>query len=149
MRLALDTRTPLVQRLPDLEPTSLRALGRKHVCVRQRFLAELLGLSYERRRPHSLDREADSFDREFLVRAVDSRFPRENQYVFRHALLRDSVYAMLTEQDRTVAHRLAAEWLVGVGEKNASILAHHFELAKEADSAAEYRVRAGDQATRL
>src|SRR5689334_17371751 len=70
MRLALDTRTPLVQRLPDLEPTSLRALGRKHVCVRQRFLAELLGLSYERRRPHSLDREADSFDREFLVRGL-------------------------------------------------------------------------------
>jgi tetratricopeptide (TPR) repeat protein len=38
---------------------------------------------------------------------------------------------------------------VGAGEKNASVLAHHYEMAGEADSAAEYHVRAGDQATRL
>ncbi|HMI86401.1 MAG TPA: protein kinase, partial [Polyangiaceae bacterium] len=88
-------------------------------------------------------------DREFLVRAPEFRFPGEKQYVFRHALLCDAVYAMLTENDRAVAHRLAADWLVAAGEKNASVLAHHYELAREADSAAEYHVRAGDQATRL
>ena len=88
-------------------------------------------------------------DREFLIHAPDGRFPGEKQYGFRHALLRDSVYAMLTEQDRSVAHRLAADWLLAAGEKNASVLAHHYEMAREADLAAEYHVRAGDQATRL
>ena len=70
MRLALDTRTPLIQRLPDLEPDRLRAFGRKHVGDRQRFLTELLGMSYERRRPHRVDRDADSFDRDFLVEGL-------------------------------------------------------------------------------
>ena len=70
MRLALDTRTPLIQRLPDLELDRLRALGRKHIGDRQRFLIELLGMSYERRRPHRVDRDADSFDRDFLVEGL-------------------------------------------------------------------------------
>lgn len=70
MRLALDTRTPLTQRLPDLELKRLSELGRKHVGDRQRFLTELFAMSYERRRPHSLDRNADSFDRNFLVKGL-------------------------------------------------------------------------------
>jgi hypothetical protein len=70
MRLALDTRTRLIPSLPDLKPDRLRAFGRKHVYDRQRFLADLLGMSYGRRRPHSLDREADSFDRNFLVQGL-------------------------------------------------------------------------------
>jgi hypothetical protein len=70
VRLALDTRTPLVQSLPELDLNCLRALGRKHVVERQLFLTHLLGMSYERRRPHSLDRSADSFDRDFLVQGL-------------------------------------------------------------------------------
>lgn len=79
MRLALDTRRALVERLPDLEPDRIRALGRKHVCDRQRFLAELLGMSYERQRPHSLDWDADSFDRDFLVQGLRAS-PRGYRY---------------------------------------------------------------------
>jgi hypothetical protein len=70
MRLALDTRTPLTHRLPDLELKRLSELGRKHVGDRQRFLTELFSMSYERRRPHSLYRDADSFDRNFLVKGL-------------------------------------------------------------------------------
>jgi hypothetical protein len=79
MRLALDTRSELVQRLPDLEPHRLRVWGRKHVCERQRFLARLLGMSYERQRPHSLDPDADSFDRDFLVQGLRVS-PRGDRY---------------------------------------------------------------------
>jgi hypothetical protein len=70
VRLALDTRTPLVERLPELDLDCLRALGRKHVVDRQLFLTQLLGMSYERRRAHWIDRSADSFDRDFLVRGL-------------------------------------------------------------------------------
>jgi hypothetical protein len=79
MRLALDMRRALVQRLPDLEADRLRVWGRKHVCERQHFLARLLGLSYERQRPHSLDRDADSFDRDFLVQGLRIS-PRGSRY---------------------------------------------------------------------
>ena len=70
MRLALDTRTALIAHLPELQLECLRSFGRKHVHQRQRFLSELLGSSYERRRPHSLDRNADSFDRDYLVQGL-------------------------------------------------------------------------------
>jgi hypothetical protein len=70
VRLALDTRTPLVLRLPELDLECLRAMGRKHAIDRQLFLVELLGMSYERRRPHRTERQADSFDRDFLVKGL-------------------------------------------------------------------------------
>ena len=70
MRLALDLRTPLILLLPQLDLECLRAYGRKHVRDRQRFLVELLAMSYERRRPHTRDRNADSFDRDFLVKGL-------------------------------------------------------------------------------
>jgi hypothetical protein len=68
--LALDIRTPIILLLPELDLECLRAYGRKHVSDRQRFLVELLGMSYERRRPHTSDRNADSFDRDFLVKGL-------------------------------------------------------------------------------
>jgi hypothetical protein len=70
MRVTLDTRTPLIERLPDLQPDRLRVLGRKHVCKRQRYLTQLLSTSYERRQPHSVDRDADSFRRDCLVQGL-------------------------------------------------------------------------------
>ena len=66
-------------------------------------------------------------DREIVVRHVDSRFPAEREYAFRHALLRDAAYAMLTAVDRKTAHRLAGEWLEWAGEREPLVLADHFE----------------------
>jgi tetratricopeptide (TPR) repeat protein len=88
-------------------------------------------------------------DRELLVRTVESRFPEEREYACRHSLLRDAIHVTLTNYDRKVAHRLAATWLESMGERNASVLAHHFQEAGEADLAAKYHLRAGDMATRL
>mgnify|MGYP000597271516 CR=1 FL=1 len=44
--------------------------------------------------------------REILVLRGDGRFPGEEEYGFRHALVREAAYAALTEEDR--ADRLAA-----------------------------------------
>ena len=49
------------------------------------------------------------------------------EYIFRHALIQDAVYAMLTEHDRVAAHRAAAMWMVSAGDTDALAIAEHFE----------------------
>jgi serine/threonine protein kinase/tetratricopeptide (TPR) repeat protein len=49
--------------------------------------------------------------RELVSARRDSRYPGDTEYVFRHALVREAAYAMLTERDRTRGHRRAGEWL--------------------------------------
>jgi eukaryotic-like serine/threonine-protein kinase len=66
-------------------------------------------------------------EREVIVRSGESRFPGEDEYVFRHALFRDAAYAMLTEGDRSLGHRLAGRWLERLGERDAMMLAEHLE----------------------
>ena len=56
-------------------------------------------------------------EREVFTAARESRFPGERDYTFRHGLLREAAYAMLTESDRTTGHRLAGEWLEAAGER--------------------------------
>lgn len=85
-------------------------------------------------------------ERELIVRRRESRFAREEEYSFRHALLREGSYAMLTERDRVRGHALAAEWLSSVGEPDAAILAEHFERAGNAARATEHFVRAAELA---
>jgi len=47
-------------------------------------------------------------------------------YRFRHALLRDATYATLTEEDRKLGHKLAAELLESTGGAGPLALAEHF-----------------------
>ncbi len=47
-------------------------------------------------------------------------------YVFRHTLVREAAYAMLTDGDRTLGHRLAGEWLETHGSTDATAMAEHF-----------------------
>jgi hypothetical protein len=72
-------------------------------------------------------RLVDLVDREVIVRRPESRIAGEVEYAFRHALVRDAAYQMLTDADRTLAHRFAGEWLEAAGEANRSLLAEHFE----------------------
>jgi hypothetical protein len=76
--------------------------------------------------------------RELLVASPESRFAGDAQYMFRHALLRDAAYAMLTEEDRMAAHRLAAEWLEQAGEQNPLVLAEHWERSDESARSARW-----------
>ncbi len=85
-------------------------------------------------------------EREVLVRSDNSRFPGEEQLSFRHALLRDAAYAMLTDRDRAVGHQLAAEWLERAGEIDALVLAEHFERGERPERAIRWYLQAGRQA---
>ncbi|MDI3285913.1 serine/threonine-protein kinase [Polyangium sp. 15x6] len=84
--------------------------------------------------------------RELLMRRRESRFPGEEELAFRHDLLRDVAYAALTEVDRALGHRLAAEWLEVAGERDAMVLAEHCERGEEREKAAVWFVRASTQA---
>ncbi|TAK33727.1 MAG: serine/threonine-protein kinase PknK, partial [Lysobacteraceae bacterium] len=70
-------------------------------------------------------------DRELVSRRADSRFPAEEEFAFRHGLVREAAYAMLTDDDRILGHRLAAEWLERVGETDPAVLAEHYDRAHE------------------
>jgi len=83
---------------------------------------------------------------EVLVVSAESRFPGERQYAFRHALLREAAYAMLTEVDRAEGHRLAGEWLERAGEQQALAIADHFELAGQPKRAVRWLVQAAQRA---
>ena len=79
---------------------------------------------------------------ELLVHVPQSRYSESPEYRFRHALLRDAAYAMMTDDDRRSSHGVAARWLESVHEKDARILADHYETAQIDDSARRWLLRA-------
>jgi eukaryotic-like serine/threonine-protein kinase len=82
---------------------------------------------------------------EVVSREASSRFASEREYAFRHALVRDAAYAMLTEDDRVIGHALAAEWLE-TRVDDAALLAHHYELGDRREDAARCHVLASEEA---
>lgn len=84
---------------------------------------------------------------EILVPAPAARFPGEREYAFRHDLLREAAGAMLTADDEATAHRLAGEWLEAAGERDALVMAGHFEKGGDPQRAVGWLVRAARDAT--
>jgi tetratricopeptide (TPR) repeat protein len=70
----------------------------------------------------------------------------EPTFAFGHAFVRAAAYAALTEEDRALGHRLAAEWLEMRGTTEAVMLAEHFSRGGEAKRAARWYRRAAEQA---
>jgi hypothetical protein len=79
---------------------------------------------------------ASLVESEAVVERDGARFPGTREYAFRHSLLRSAVYATLTEEDRRLGHRLAAEWLRGVEEEPETIAIHWLEGAESEQAAA-------------
>jgi tetratricopeptide (TPR) repeat protein len=91
---------------------------------------------------------SDLIARELVVQRAASRFDGEPELSFRHALLREGAYAMLTADDRALGHRLAGAWLIERGERDPLVLASHFELGGEPARAGGFYLRASIQALR-
>ncbi|HVK69428.1 MAG TPA: AAA family ATPase, partial [Polyangium sp.] len=72
----------------------------------------------------------------------ESRFPREIQMGFRHALVKDAAYGLLTEADRKSAHLAAGAWLEDAGEADSMALAGHAEEGGDLARAARYYAHA-------
>jgi hypothetical protein len=81
-------------------------------------------------------------DRELVVPGRGDKLSRGQEYTFRHGLLREVAYSMLTDTDRVTGHRLAGEWLESVGESDAVTMAGHFERGGETARAVPWLLRA-------
>jgi hypothetical protein len=90
----------------------------------------------------------DLVHREVLTARAQSRFAREREYSFRHALVREAADAALTAEDRRLGHRLAAAWLEAAGEREPMVLAEHWERAGDPRAAVRFYLAAAEQALR-
>jgi eukaryotic-like serine/threonine-protein kinase len=84
--------------------------------------------------------------REIVTRRDHPKFRSEVEYVFRHAFVAEAAYSMLTDKDRTVGHKLAAQWLEKMGESEPVVLAEHLERGGEPKRAVTFYRRAAAQA---
>ena len=81
---------------------------------------------------HRLERK------EFVRRERRPSVAGENEYAFRHLLVRDVAYGQIPRARRAEKHKLAGEWLerLGRSEDHAEMLAHHYGSALELARAA-------------
>jgi tetratricopeptide (TPR) repeat protein len=97
--------------------------------------------------PLQLDATLRSLEQaELLAANTESRFPGQIEYCFRHGLVREAAYAMLTDADRTTGHALAGEWLEDAGERDALRMADHLEMGGEPERAVPWLVKAAQDA---
>jgi predicted ATPase/class 3 adenylate cyclase len=92
--------------------------------------------------------------RQMVFQRAQSTFDETNEYLFKHALLRDVTYESLLKKQRRVYHRLAASWLEDVTERIqrpdqfGGLIAAHYEQAGEHAAAARWYRRTGQSAAR-
>jgi tetratricopeptide (TPR) repeat protein len=74
-----------------------------------------------------------------------SRFPGEEEYRFRHALVRDAAYGLVPDGRKASSHRRAADWLERMGESDPQVLAEHSRLGERPERAVHFYTRAAEQ----
>ncbi|MBV9959845.1 MAG: AAA family ATPase, partial [Acidobacteria bacterium] len=89
-------------------------------------------------------------NKELIYGRAASSFADTNEYIFKHALLRDVTYESVLMRERRNYHRQVAEWLVDrSGERvnqYAATIAEHYERANDLALTIEWYGRAGQQA---
>jgi tetratricopeptide (TPR) repeat protein len=88
--------------------------------------------------------------KELVFEQDGSAFYEAQEYIFKHAMLRDVAYESVLMQARRVYHGQTASWLVERSGERASEFAgrigEHYERAGEYNLAADWYVQAGEQA---
>ncbi|WP_437991739.1 protein kinase domain-containing protein [Sorangium sp. So ce145] len=134
-------------RLESLDGEARRVLRAASVFGQKFWRGGLMALlGGERRAPQVDGWLAVLVDRELIARRGEGKFRSEDEYAFRHALVREAAYATLTDADRALGHLLAGEWLDAAGERDAALLADHFERGGDAERAVVWFRRAAEQA---
>lgn len=89
----------------------------------------------------------DLRQREMIFKREESAFEGTNEYIFRHAILRDVVYENIVPRQRRKYHKLVAEWLKEAGKDRMDeyrlLIAEHYEAAGDTPLAAEQLLDAG------
>lgn len=77
----------------------------------------------------------------------------QQEYQFKHALVRDAAYSSLLRERRKVLHRRTAEQMIRLRTENPraasyEVIAHHLSEANDVAGALDYLLRAGEAAAR-
>ncbi len=83
---------------------------------------------------------------EVLVERSTARLGSRRELGFRHSLLREAAYSMLTEPDRRSGHLLVGAWLESLAIEEPLVLVEHFERGGDMQRALPYIVRASRDA---
>jgi predicted ATPase/class 3 adenylate cyclase len=114
----------------DTLPTGEKALLQNAAVVGRTFWLGALG-----RERWALEEQLHSLARkEFVTRNRRSTVAGEDEYTFRHALVRDVAYEQIPRSERVARHQDAAAWIESLGrpEDHAEMLAHHYVAALDA-----------------
>jgi tetratricopeptide (TPR) repeat protein len=133
-----------IGRLPPRERRTLRAASVFGETFWESGLRSMLG---EGDTTGALDLAlAELVKQEIVEERRERRFSAESEYRFRHSLVREAAYGLLSEQESVSWHGMAAEFLESVGERDAVVLAEHYRLGQQKGKAAAFYVKAAEQA---
>ena len=140
----------MVQARLDAEGGEARRVLRAAAVFGERFsraaVAALLG--GEAHLPEISDAIERLAARELVARAATADGGADAEFSFAHALVREAAYAMLTDEDRVLGHRLAGAWLEQAGSADAMAIAQHFGRGEEPLRAVPWYERAAAAALR-
>ena len=92
-------------------------------------------------------------NKELVFSHQPSTFARAQEFIFKHAILRDVTYERVLKAKRKLYHRMAADWLIQQSgeriDEYLGLIAQHYELAGDAVHAVEFLARAADHSMRL
>jgi tetratricopeptide (TPR) repeat protein len=139
----------LQSRILRLEPGARRILRAASVYGQTFWRSGLVPLLRTEPGTIDLDRWMQRLiESELIETQRDSRYPSDPQYRFRHALLRDAAYSLLTVEYRQLCHRLVAQHLELLDDSDPLMLAEHYERGNDRVRASSLYLRAAELAHR-
>ncbi len=99
----------------------------------------------------ALDEVLDLLEgRDLIRREPGSRLSGEDQYRFKHMLIRDVAYATLPRARRREGHAVVATFLeeAGLGRDSLAVLAHHWREAGDCEKSVSYLIAVAEQSLR-
>ena len=92
-------------------------------------------------------------NKELVFPHLPSTFDAVQEFIFKHAILREVTYERVLKAKRKLYHRMAADWLIQQSgervDEHLGLIAQHYELAGDPTRAVEFLGRAADQSMRL
>jgi class 3 adenylate cyclase/tetratricopeptide (TPR) repeat protein len=92
-------------------------------------------------------------EKELVFARQPSTFASTEEFIFKHAILREVTYERVLKARRKLYHRMAADWLIQQSgeriDQYLALIAQHYELAGDHVHAVEFLERAADHSMRL
>ena len=92
-------------------------------------------------------------NKELVFSHQPSAFASAQEFIFKHAILREVTYERVLKAKRKLYHRMAADWLIQQSDERIDeylgLIAQHYELAGDTMQAVGFLERAAEQSMRL